>query len=458
MKCDSCGSEATIHITEIRRGISSDRHLCEKCADTLLPLEESDYSDYLNALPPRHSTQTSDEGEPTREEIEMTGVRQQVVVVDLRTGELQRVGLARGDSFSPVWSPDSSRLAMCHTFESLPSLVLVEPGKPWARRFLHAAFFEPASWSPDSRGIAFSHAAREGMSVWVADAVEGRARRLHSPEGLQESRPAWSPRDDRIAFMSLAMERQDPDTSWCSLVTTTAQGAERRRLITRRREMVANLSWSPDAQFIAAVTSRFTRAEVTRTFGERRNDALHVMDSASQDATDTEVPGGAVSCAWVARSPDEPAPAVLAWRVVDGTSSSEIVLVEPRSRRVRTIAADMLFGSLDERANHVSPDGRTLVGRRPRESRRIVLVDLATGATRELDAGGDAAGLSWHPERLELAALIRTDADERLEWISPDGERRHVVSFPRKDFFEATGLALSPDGNLAAVELHAARK
>ena len=39
MKCDKCEREATIHITEIRRGLSSDRHLCESCAEMLLPLE-----------------------------------------------------------------------------------------------------------------------------------------------------------------------------------------------------------------------------------------------------------------------------------------------------------------------------------------------------------------------------------------------------------------------------------
>jgi hypothetical protein len=107
VNCDRCENEATIHITEIRRGLHSDRHLCETCADLLLPLEESDYADYLDILPPRHSTQVSDESPPTKDELEMTGIHQRVVVVDLATGECVPVGPRKGDSFSPVWSADS---------------------------------------------------------------------------------------------------------------------------------------------------------------------------------------------------------------------------------------------------------------------------------------------------------------------------------------------------------------
>ena len=46
-------SSGQIHITEIRRGLSYERHLCETCAETLLPMEESDYAEYLDVLPPR---------------------------------------------------------------------------------------------------------------------------------------------------------------------------------------------------------------------------------------------------------------------------------------------------------------------------------------------------------------------------------------------------------------------
>ena len=70
MKCDTCDNEATIHITEIRRGLSYDRHLCERCAEMFLPLEESDYADYLDILPPRHSTHVGDEPRPTKQELE----------------------------------------------------------------------------------------------------------------------------------------------------------------------------------------------------------------------------------------------------------------------------------------------------------------------------------------------------------------------------------------------------
>src|SRR5687768_18614136 len=32
MKCDNCNKQATVHLTEIRNGKKSEKHLCEQCA------------------------------------------------------------------------------------------------------------------------------------------------------------------------------------------------------------------------------------------------------------------------------------------------------------------------------------------------------------------------------------------------------------------------------------------
>ena len=32
MKCENCGKQATVHLTEIKDGKKTDRHLCEPCA------------------------------------------------------------------------------------------------------------------------------------------------------------------------------------------------------------------------------------------------------------------------------------------------------------------------------------------------------------------------------------------------------------------------------------------
>jgi protein arginine kinase activator len=64
MKCRNCAKLATLHITEINKGIAHEVHLCEECAMT-----------YLNKTVPGGETQADDEeGEPTTASSELDEV------------------------------------------------------------------------------------------------------------------------------------------------------------------------------------------------------------------------------------------------------------------------------------------------------------------------------------------------------------------------------------------------
>jgi len=460
MNCDRCENEATIHITEIRRGLSYDRHLCEKCAEMLLPFEGTDDAKYLAFLPPKHSiASTDEEPEPTPEELKMTRIDRQVLVVDLRTGAFEPVGLHRGNSSLPVWSPDSKFLAMCHSTERYQSLVLVQPGKTWLRRFLHTTFDEPAGWSRDSRTVAFSHPEEEGAVVMTAEVATGRTHRLSAPPLVSESRPVWSPRDERIALASLLVERGDTEASWCSVFTATLEPEKRRRLVTVRGSLVMDLGWSADARFVAVLTAPFSREVEAGYFPEMGDSTLHVVRSDSEDASDTAVSGNYVGFSWVPRAAGVAERPMLLVNAVaaDGVGAS-IVLIDPETREVHPIAEQAVLPNVEGRADYLSPDGKTLVARRRADDSRIVLIDLRTRATEEIEGRGEVIGLSWPPARDEFAALTRSDAGASLEWLTPEGARREVVSFSRARFFDVPSMALSPDGNFAALEAHTARK
>jgi hypothetical protein len=478
VNCDRCENEATIHITEIRRGLPSDRHLCEKCADLLLPLEESDYADYLDILPPRHSTQVSDESPPTKEELEMTGIHQRVVVVDLSTGEHHPVGPQKGDSFSPVWSPDSKRLATCHSIETLQSLVLVEPGRTWMRRFLYTTFTEPASWSPDGRRICFSHPEEGGRIVLVGEAEEGRILRLTpGTSWLDEFLPVWSPWDDRIAFVSRRAEGPGDEAAECTVCTTTLDAGKRLRLITLGSSLVMRLAWSSDARFLAALAVPPGEGEMEDILGVPGG-SLFVTRSDSEDTSPGVVPGNYLSFAWVSEGKRGQEPfvrstlpglqakgscprfpsMVLAAARAGHEATTTAVLIHPETGELSTVAEDVSFPAGEVESSHLSTDGRTLVALRQTRGGRIVLVDVETREVREIEPRGEVAWLGWRPGREEIAALIRHDRGVCLEMISPQGARREITTFKREDFFDVPGLALSPDGNSAAVELHAPRK
>jgi Tol biopolymer transport system component len=477
MNCDSCGNDATIHITEIRRGLPSERHLCEKCADMFLPLEESDYADYLDILPPRHSTQVSDESGPTRQELAMTGIRQRVVVVDLTTGERVPVGPEKGDSFSPVWSPDSKRLAMCHSVETLQSLVLVEPGRTWMRRFLHTTFAEPPSWSADGRRLCFSHPEEGGRILLVGDAEEGRILRLTpSTSWLDEFLPVWSPRGDRIAFASRAMKGPGDDSAECTLLTMTPDGEKRLPLISLSSPLVMRLAWSGDARFLAALSLSTSDHEMENIL-EMPTGTLHLTPSGEKGSGPfcaqhpsgptgkrvltpfPVVPGNCLSFAWVSEVAGMPAGPIVLAAASPREMTTAALLIHPETRKVSTLAEEVFFPAGEVESCHLSADGRTLAAlRKEQRGAQIVLVDVETGETREIEPKGEVAWLGWRPARSEIVALVRHDRGVRLEMISPEGPRRKVASFKREDFFDVPRLALSPDGKSAAVELHAPRK
>jgi len=455
MNCDSCGNEATIHITEIRRGLPSERHLCEKCADMFLPLEESDYAAYLDILPPRHSTRVSDESGPTREELAMTGIRQRVVVVDLETGEGVSVGPEKGDSFSPVWSPDSKRLAMCHSVETLQSLVLVEPGRTWMRRFLRTTFSEPPSWSADGRRVCFSHPEEGGRIVLVGEADEGRILRLTpSSSWLDEFLPAWSPRGDRIALVSRSLKGPGDESADCTVLTMTPDGEKRLPLIALGSPLVTRLAWSADARFLAALSVPMSEGEPEEIM-DLSGGTLQLARSDALDAGTSVVPGNYLSLAWVGGAPGGP---FLLAAAYSRDMTTAAVLIHPETRNLSTLAEDVVFPAGEVESSHLSADGRTLVALRRTREARIVLVDVDTGKTGEIEPKGEVAWLGWRPGRSEIVALVRHDRGVRLESISPEGPRREVASFKRADFFDVPRLALSPDGTHAAVELHAPTK
>jgi len=482
MNCETCGKEATIHITEIRRGLSSDRHLCEKCADLLLPLEESDYADYLDILPPRHSTQVSDESPPTKEELEMTGIHQRVLVVKLDTGEREQVGPRKGDSFSPVWSPDSKRLATCHSIETLQSLVLVEPGRTWMRRFLHTTFAEPASWSPDGRRVSFSHPEEGGRIVLVGEAEEGRILRLTPPTSwLDEFLPVWSPLGDRIAFVSRSMQGPHDETAECTVFTTTPDGEKRLPLFSLSSPLVMRLGWSCDARFLAALAAPASEGEMEDVLG-MPGGTLYLSEEKGTGALSSGLlspfppsvgvlPGNYLSFAWVSgtgkgsRTPDGVKgpgpfshPMVLAAARLGNEATTAAVLIHPETGEVSTVAEEIVFPAGEVESSHLSADGRTLVCLRRTHGGRIVLVDVETRKVREIEPKGEVAWLGWRPGHDEIAALIRDDRGVRLEMTSPEDVRREITTFRREDFFDVPRLALSPDGNSAALEVHAAHK
>ena len=58
MKCDNCERSATVHLTEIKNGVKTERHLCEKCAAAaagLAPNQQVPMNDLLTKFVLEHA-------------------------------------------------------------------------------------------------------------------------------------------------------------------------------------------------------------------------------------------------------------------------------------------------------------------------------------------------------------------------------------------------------------------
>ena len=176
----------------------------------------------------------------------------------------KRLFFARGDSRSPVWSPDGARLAFVtdrgdHAFvavyaDSTTPLLYLAPST--SRDFM-------PRWSPDGSRIAFVRTAGSGgapdsilvlhpqpWSIWVADSRTGEGRQVWaSPVTLRGSVPRtdgganldWGA-GDRLVFLA------DLD-GWPHLYSLPAAGGEP-TLLTPARGMAEYISLSPDRRFL----------------------------------------------------------------------------------------------------------------------------------------------------------------------------------------------------------------
>jgi TolB protein len=116
------------------------------------------------------------------------------------------------------------------------------------------------AWSPDGRKIAFTAWSDQEVDVYVINADgSGRQRLTSDPEW--EGDLTWSPDGQAIAF-----GRHVPATRYSDIYVMNVDGSERRRLV--RNTVVVDISlpshlaWSPRGDKIAFVTARDGDSEI----------------------------------------------------------------------------------------------------------------------------------------------------------------------------------------------------
>jgi WD40 repeat protein len=155
------------------------------------------------------------------------------------TGETQLT--AFGDSRSPRWSPDGTKIAFSRSVGgNLDIYVMNADASGVTRLTTDPAEDESPAWSPDGARLAF-YSSRDGdPEIYTMNADGTDQTRITTKPGYDWS-PDWSPDGSRIAY-----SHEEPDLTDLRITTMKPDGTDQRPLIPGLHP-----SWSPEGNRIA---------------------------------------------------------------------------------------------------------------------------------------------------------------------------------------------------------------
>jgi Tol biopolymer transport system component len=179
---------------------------------------------------------------------------------DLKEGTTRRLTDSAGVLQPPLWSPDGKRLAFVSEREGNAEVYVISAdGTDETRLTFNTVPDFLGDWSPDGEWLVFYSEGPGGDSgLW-----------LRNPQGVNlirltrgnDTQPAWSPDNQRIAFVRTQGDNQD-----IFIVDKARTGGWRGQVeeirLTRGPARAGSPAWSPDGRYIAYVSYVEGNAEI----------------------------------------------------------------------------------------------------------------------------------------------------------------------------------------------------
>jgi len=368
-----------------------------------------------------------------------------VRLVNLDTGQETRTLLCEGCLSDVAFSPDGKHLAGCWHSDSgrHRSAVLVWDMATGKRTAVLRASKEPidtVAFSPDGRRVLAA-----GRAVHVCALEAGKSAELNPAESVAAL--AFSSDSKALAVLRTGSVQIEPDAHakrWLALDRhDLATGQSTRTL--EKPDTAAGLALSPDGRSLAEAVQRCDGRTGLITGAE-----IKLWDTVSGKEVRTlavpvrEVPGGLVHSLEFCLNGK---------CLCLSASHCDVRLWNPDSGRP---LAHLAGSDFNTRAVSVSPDGRTLAGRRLRwhsdKPEPIVLWEVASGKERlRIPCTDYVHSLAYRPDGKILAGIVSPWRDTSTTtvrlWDTATGKELQAL---RGHEASILALAFSPDGKLLA--------
>ena len=104
--------------------------------------------------------------------------------------------------YSPVWSPNSHKIAFVSDRDGNPEIYVMNSDATELKRITESSGKEyDIAWSPDGRKLAFTSDRDGNPEIYVVDVRGGETSRL-TRNGVRDDQPVWSRDGKSIAFVS----------------------------------------------------------------------------------------------------------------------------------------------------------------------------------------------------------------------------------------------------------------
>jgi len=192
-------------------------------------------------------------------------------LLNLATGQRDKISALPGLNIAPAWSPDGEWLALSLSKDGGTNLYLMRPmGRGLHRLTNSMGISVSASFSPNGRQVAFTSDRGGAPQIYVID-IEGTNLQRLTFEGNYNASPKWSPRGDKIAYIS----NQGGDGFQVYLMNSDGSGVQQMTTLGTNEDP----SWSPDGRHLVFSSTRGGRG------GQKNIYVMHADGSGQRQLT-----------------------------------------------------------------------------------------------------------------------------------------------------------------------------